>query len=244
MKVYWFVIIIVICIMGINFRISNEELKCAIVSKNIKLKKYKIAHNNYNKHKKYIMLHSEELGFINLTEFKTSIKSIAKLSGITELNICSVQDDANCRNVSLRLKSTEQNCYKFMYFCERIINGVLDIQEVNIKPDGKNVEMKLKAKITYFDIQFKHSTSLIKDKNKYIKSIQDDMKKHCNIHLFEKRIAYKLNGIIGNAEIINGKIYNVGACVEDAIVHKINRLSIVLKLPNQKLKNVDLGGEF
>lgn len=244
MKSYWFIIIIVICAAAINFHICNKENQAELVTKNIYLKRLKNAQMNYNKHLEYITSHNEELAAIPLDEFKLSLNTIAKLSGVTYLKIHDTQDIGHVRKISLQLKANEQNCYNFIYHCERIINGIFDIQSLKMKNDRDDVTLKLQAQITYFDIKFKDSMHITSDIKQYAAYVRDDIKKHCNIQLFTPKRIYKLNGIIGSIAIINGKPYKSGQYLGNFVITKIDQLTITVTTSSQQQKIIKLGEEF
>ena len=245
MKLYWFTVIVIISAFAINFRLENESNKRELSLKSIELKRQEIARNKYSEHKEYIMLHCEELAFIKLDEFTTSLKAIAKLSGIKKLDINDIQESGHTREFSLQLKAKERSCYTFIYYCERIINGVFDIKSLKlVKAENDLITMKMRVKVTYFDLKFKHNRPITGDINKYAKAIQKDMNKRCNIQLFKTKPVFKLNGIIGDTSIINNRLYKVGDTIGGYTLQKINDLSVIVQSPNNETKNVDLGKTF
>lgn len=200
----------------------------------------------YNKHKEFLSFHADNLGYVNLNELRESIKCIANMSEVSEVKINKLSDDKNVRTFDLQITSMKEEAgYRFIYFMERIFNGIVNIEEVLIDKTNDVFTVNLKGKISYFDIKINvPKKNAIENEQMCVYAVTEDMKKNCEFAMFRKKLSYKLEGIVGKSAVINKKMYQIGDKIADYTLEKIARSNIALRSESGRIRYVELGKNF
>lgn len=246
MKHYDYAYIIFIAIMScaaVYLYYQTDVLENNIQAKNLELNKYILNEQKYEECKDYILLHSDILFRPEMEQFKKDLKQIADISKISELSMTNMSETVNTRQFVLDIKCTdEQAGYRFVYYLERIMHGVVNIQRLEIDRQKNCIIMRINVIVLYSDLKIGTAVCDVYGERK--NALEMDIADKCGFDLMHEKTMYKVNGIIGDAAYINNKTYRSGSKIGDYIIKKVNEESVIIMAKNGDTKKVALGTVF
>ena len=234
-------LITVMAVIAIYLYHNIETLQQDICVKSSEVNRYKTLYSQYVKHMDYISLHSSMLSYPDADTFRKSLKYISEISDVLEVSLCDMSDTANMRQITLKAKYADEHAgYRFIYYLEKLIHGVVDVQSVLIVQQDATYNMILKLNIYYFNVK---EHSLARNES-YEEAVKLDIDESCQFSLFQKKVGYQLNGIIGNTAIINRKRYKRGDWIGSLCVKQICDSHVMLKSKDGRIIKIALGTYF
>lgn len=222
---------------------QTDVLENDIQAKNLELNKYILNEQKYEECKDYILLHSDILFCPGIEQFKKDLKQIADISKISELSMSNMSETGNTRQFVLDIKyADEQAGYRFVYYLERIMHGVVNIQRLEIDRQKDCISMRINVIASYSNLKFCGAVCDVY--GEYKSALEMDIADECGFNLMHERVMYKVNGIIGNTVSINNKTYKSGSKIGDYIIEKVNEESVIIMVGNGDTKKVALGTVF
>lgn len=242
----WFIPSVCMLVFSAFLSESSDNLNKMTCVENRKFKQLESHIHGYDKHKDFLSFHADNLNYVDISEFKESIKCVANMSVVSEVKINKISDEKNVRIFDLQITSTSEEAgYRFVYFMERIFSGIVDIEEMLVDKNNDVFVVNLKGKIHYFDIKLNiPKRNPIENEEMCVYAITEDMKKNCEFAMFRKKLTYKLDGIVGKSAVVNKKAYQVGDKIADYTLEKVARSNIALRSDSGRIKYVDLGRTF
>lgn len=200
------------------------------------------------KNKSYLHMHNASDFLFDKAVLKSELEKIATLSDVVEMQISEKSEEKNRIDLEIKLSAkSEKNIYKFLYFTENILSGIVSVNYFGVGISDNIFIAKIIIQITCIDIKI--SSQSYKPKTNDDESIKNEMEsidKHCDFSIFRKKknLNHKLSGIINNCVFVNDMMFKVGDRIDNYIIKTIDRDSIKIKSDEGDEKTIDLGQSF
>ena len=224
---------------------AAEEQLASAQSKHQKISEIdRLLHKNQS----YLQTHNASDFSFDKAGLKSELEKIANLSDVGEMQISEKSEEKNRINLEIKLSAeNEKSIYKFLYFTENILSGIVSINYFCLGNSDNKFIAKIIIRITGANIKISNPAS--KAQNHDDESIRNEMEhidKHCDFSIFKKKktLNHKLSGIINDCAFVNNMMFKVGDRIGNYIIKTIASDSIKIKSDEGDEKTIDLGQSF